>query len=156
MKNNNAKDDQTEKHINSIEEDEIEFPGGNKSSWLTSSIGYDKGINVRQVCSMASEIFLQTQLFPRIETQETVDEEKLVSLLVDFKRSRKDLDIEFEMAHVVARILSRFQCHLIDEADGTSPMISDPLSWELDVFFALAELDFQRIDEEVTKRLHFG
>lgn len=156
MKNNNVKDDQTEKHINSIEEDEIEFPVENKSSWLTSSISSDKGIHVRQGWSIASEIFLQSQLFPLIEKQEAVDEAKLVSLLVNFKKSRNDLDVDFEMAHVVARILSRFQCHMLNEADDMTSLISDPLSWELDVFFALAELDLQRIDEEVTNRLHFG
>jgi hypothetical protein len=105
---------------------------------------------------MVSEIFIQTQLFPLIENQETVDEAKLVRLLVDFKRSRKDLAIEFEMAQVMARILCRFQCYLINEADGTSSLISDPLSRELDVFFSLAELDFQRIDDEVRNQLHFG
>jgi hypothetical protein len=156
VKNKNVKGDQVEKRINIIGDQQVEFPMGNKPSWLTSSIGCDKSTHVRQGRSMASEIFVQTQIFPLIEDQETVDEAKLVSLLVDFKRSRKDLDIEFEMAQVMARILSRFQCHLINEADGTSSLVSDPLSKELEVFFALAELDFQRIDDEVRNQLHFG
>ena len=122
-------------------------------AWLGNALGLTEDARVSQTRSMSSELFLQTQLFPLIEHQEQVDRRTLVNLLVEFKRSRKDLDVGFEMANVMARILNRFQWYLVDEEDSTLNLPSDTLERELDLFISLAELDFKSIDEEVQARL---
>ena len=105
---------------------------------------------------MASEVFLQSQLFPLVDGQTQLDENTLVDLLVDFKRRRADLNVEFEISQVMARLLNRFQYHLIDDAEGTGPELPDALEQQLDLFARLADLDFERIDEAVRDRLRSG
>ena len=100
---------------------------------------------------MASEVFLKSCLFPRQENGEPLNEIVLVNLLVDFKQSRNDLDVDFEMAQIVARLLGRFQCYQVDGNDALP--ICDFLEQELNLFASLAELDFQYIDEAVRNRL---
>ena len=156
MKNKHGKGTPPLRPGNTVLDGQVEHPTGNKSSWLTGAIGLDEDTRVCQARSMASELFLQTRLFPLIERQAQVDKRTLVDLLVDFKHSRRDLDVEFEMAQVMARILSRFEHHLFDDTDGAQPFLSDSLEREMDLFTSLAELDFQGIDEEVWNRLHSG
>ena len=138
---------------NIIMVEQVEYGVGDKGAWLPSSLGLDEDTRLYQARAIASEIFLQTRLFPLIESGQPLDESLVVDLLVDFKRSRDDLDVEFEMAQVAARLLSRFQCHLIDEADSSLPLLSDSLEREMELFTALTELDFESIDATVRDRL---
>jgi hypothetical protein len=130
---------------------QVEYYPGPTDSWLRRVAGDDEETRTCQERSMASEVFLKSWLFPRQENREPLDESALVDLLVDFKQSREDLDVDFEMAQIVARLLGRFQCYQIDDNDAL--LLSDSLARELDLFASLAELDFQSIDETVRSRL---
>jgi hypothetical protein len=130
-------------------------PAG-RHTWLTGILGLDDEIRLCQARASASEVFLQTQLFPLIESGKQIEESIVIERLIEFQRSRREQEVEFEMAQVMARILSRFQYHLIDETEGAESVVSDSLESDLDLFTALAGLDFQRIDEEVRDRLHSG
>jgi hypothetical protein len=134
------------------------FASGTKSTWLPDTLGPDVNIRRSQERAMAAEVFLQTCLFPLAEEGSQPDETRLVDLLATFKRARRDLDNGFEMAHVTARLLNRLQCYMLDDPDPTQPLAleSDSLQRELALFTSLAELDFQRIDTAVRKRLHSG
>lgn len=103
---------------------------------------------------MAAEVFLQSCLFPIVEASLPVDETRLVDLLVDFRHLRPDLDDGFEMAHVSARLLSRFECFLIEDEGDPPVSLSDSMLHEIDLFGTLSDLDFQRIDRAVRERLH--
>ena len=124
-----------------------------RPSWLGSALGMNEDTRISQARSMSSELFLQTRLFPLLERRVPVDRQTLVDLLVEFKRSRKDLDVDFEIANVMARILNRLQWYLME--DETSPLgaSSDTLDRDLELLTCLADLDFQRIDAEVSDRL---
>lgn len=134
------------------------FRTGTKTTWITGAVRPDEHIRRSQERAMAAEVFLQSCLFPLAEAGSQPDETRLVDLLAAFKRARRDLDGSFEMAHVNARLLSRFQCYLLDDPDPNQPLAleSDSLQRELALFTSLAELDFQRIDTAVRKRLHSG
>jgi hypothetical protein len=154
MNNNNGKNeipirtgkDVLNKHVEAV-------PGHRRildgCSWLVSASHLDQDTNNFQARSTASEIFIQTKLFPLIESRSQIHEAILVDLLVDFKRSRIDLDVDFEISQVSANLLNRFQCHLMDDTD----IISDSLQRELDLFVLIADLDFHHIDDVVRNRL---
>jgi hypothetical protein len=132
----------------------VEHEAHYERSWLDISMGWDNRTRRIQERAMAAEVFLQSYLFPIAKTSLPVDQAQLVDLLVDFKRMRPDLDVGFEMAHVNARLLSRFECYLIDD-EGDSPVtVSDAMLHELDLYTSLADLDFQSIDLAVRERLH--
>jgi hypothetical protein len=138
-----------------LERQRDNFPDGSQS-WLDHSLGLDREALRSQKGAIAAELFLQTRLFPRLEEHQPINEQTLVDLLVDFKRSRGDCEVEFEMAQLAARLLSRFQCHLLDEDYSLPKLGSSALKRELDLFVSLAGLDFQRIDQAVRERLHSG
>jgi hypothetical protein len=133
-----------------------EYVPSGPRSWLAGVFGLDDDTRLCQARATASEVFLQTQLFPLVESGANIDEATIVDLLIDFKQSRGERAVEFEMAQVMARMLSRFQCHLLDETEGAPSVVSESLEREVDLFTALAGLDFQRIDEAVRERLHSG
>jgi hypothetical protein len=134
--------------------EQIEYRAGDRCAWLAGALGIDENTRLYQARAIASEIFLQTRLFPLIEGKQRLDEATVIDLLVGFKQSRDDLDVQFEMAQVMARLLGRFQCHLIDESDNSVPLVSDSLEREMELFIALSELDFEIIDVAVQDRLH--
>lgn len=148
MKNKNEEETRP---ANAVPGKQVEYYPGPADSWLKRVIGDDEETRTCQERAMASEVFLQSSLFPRQETGAPLDESALVDLLVDFKRSREDLNVDFEMAQVVARLLGRFQCYQIEDNDALP--LSDSLERELDLFTSLAELDFQSVDEAVRNRL---
>jgi len=133
--------------------DELPVAG---QSWLTRTLGLDQETRRSQKCAMAAEVFLKSRLLPWVEARQPIDEPTLVELMVDFGRSRGEGEVGFEMAQVIARLLSRFQHHLIDDADPSLPLLSNSLERELDLFTSLAPLDFQNIDEGVRDRLRSG
>jgi|KBSSwiStaDraftv2_1062776.scaffolds.fasta_scaffold377913_3 hypothetical protein len=126
---------------------------GKRRSWLSDDT---EEIRLSQARAAASEIFLQTRLLPLIERGQRLDEATLTDLLIEFKRSRGNQDVPFEMAQVTARVLSRFQCYWLDDLNGDPPSDADSLTREVDLLAALAPLDFQRIDEQVRERLQAG
>ena len=156
MKNKHDKDAQPLQSDNEVLDGQGERPTAGRPAWLGSALGIDEDTRFSQARSMSSELFLQTRLFPLIDRRAQIDRRTLVDLLVEFKRSRKDLDVGFEMANVMARILNRFQWHLVDDEDSALILPSDILDRELDLFTSLADLDFKSIDEEVQDRLHSG
>jgi hypothetical protein len=124
-----------------------------RESWL-DEMYHEKPRSQKR--AIAAELFLQTRLFPRVEEGQSLDEQILADLLVDFRRSYKAGDVQFEMAQVAARLLSRFQCHLLDDEHLSLPARSGALEREFELFTSLSALDFQRIDQTVRKRLHSG
>jgi hypothetical protein len=156
MKNKHDKGAQPLQSENEVLDGQGERSAIDRPSWLGNALGIDKDTRASQARSMSSELFLQTRLFPLIERQVQVDRQTLVDLLVEFKRSRKDLDVGFEIANVMARILNRFQWYLVDDEESNLTLPSDALEREFDLFTALADLDFKNIDEEVQDRLHSG
>ena len=138
-----------------LDEQMDDFPDA-RQSWLTRTLGLDQDTRRSQRCAMAAEVFLQTRLFPLVQERQPIDEQTLVELLVDFRRSRGEREMEFEMSQVIARLLNRFQHHLVDQADSSLPALSRSLERELGLFTLLAPLDFQSIDRAVRERLHSG
>lgn len=143
---------------NAVLDGGITYQRGDERSWLEATLGPDEHTRRSQQRAIAAEVFVQTRLFPLTEKGKPPDETNLVDLLAEFKRSRRDLDNGFEMAHVSARLLSRLQCYMLDDPDPDAPLAleSDSLQREMDLFTSLAEFDFQRIDTAVRKRLHSG
>ena len=134
-----------------------ENPPDDGRSLLRRVDGRDAEIQQQQARSRAAEVFLQTRLFPLAARRQSLDEQTLVDLLVEFKGSRARTEPAFEMAQVTARMLSRFQHYLLDdETEGRPPAVSDALRLELELLQGLARLDFQHIDEQVQARLHFA
>lgn len=156
MKNKHGKGARAPRPGNAAVDGQVEYSPNDRSAWLINTFDLEEATRSCQARSMASEIFLQTQLFPLAASRIQLDESRIVDLLVDFKRSRRDLDVNFEMAQVMARILSRFQCHLIDDLENSQPVLPDSLEMELNLFVSLADLNIQRIDLAVQDRLHSG
>lgn len=149
MKPKNGKTGRLYQPSNIILESQMEIPAPQRSSWLKSALGLDEETQVRQKLALAAEIFLQTALFPLIDRAEHIDEETLIELLIIFKRLHTELNTEFEMSQVTARLLHRFQCRLMDEGEPFLPPIADPPDRDVLCLTTLARLDFQRIDEAV-------
>jgi hypothetical protein len=150
----NGKDQQSYRPEDDADADgHVEYVAGYQRSWLDRATGRDESVVRSQERAVAAEVFLHSCLFPLAETSQNLDEATLVDLLVEFKRLRRDLDGEFQMAHISARLLSRFECYLIDDEDAT-PAVSDSAVREMDLFSSLADLDFQHIDVAVRERLH--
>lgn len=122
-------------------------------SWLETTVEQSKKTCQGQERAFAAEIFLKTSLLPLVESGQQPDEAQLVILLTDFKRARPDLNTEFEMAHIVARLLNHFQYFLLDDFNTDENAQSDAMRHEMDLFFTLEILNFQRIDSAVRERL---
>ncbi|SRR5258706_9187669 len=157
MKNKNEKNTLSSRTGKAVMDKQVEALLGSRRisdgcSWLASTLDLDQDTRSSQTRFVASEVFLQTRLFPLMDSPRQIDETTLVDLLVDFKRSRVDLNAGFEMSQVTANLLNRFQCHLIDDMD----IASAALERELELFTLLADLDFQRIDDTVRERLNSG
>lgn len=125
-----------------------------RQSWLDKSLGLDRETPRSQKRAIAAELFLQTRLLPRIEASQPIDERILVEQLVDFRRSYQEGDVYFEMAQVAVRLLSRFQCHLLDDEHVSLSARSLAVQRELELFTILGALDFQAIDTAVRERLY--
>jgi len=157
MKNKNEKNILFGRNGKAVMDNPVEAVPGRRRmsegrSWLASTLDFDQDTSNSRARSIASEVFIQTRLFPLMESHTQIDEAVLVDQLVNFKLSRGDLNADFEMQQVTANLLNRFQCHVIDDIDT----ISEALKRELDLFTLLADLDFQRIDDSVRERLNSG
>ena len=124
-----------------------------KQSWLDATVEQSKRARQGQERSFAAEIFLRTSLLPHMESNQPPDEALLVMLLVDFKRARPDLNPEFEIAHIIARLPNHFQYFLIDDLCMDTNTQPAALQHEIVLFNFLEALDFQSIDSAVRKRL---
>ena len=156
MNPKSGKDQQSLRLENAVLDGGMAYSAGDAHSWLRDTLGLDVTTRLCQQRAHEAEVFLQTQLFPLAEAGKRPDESKLVELLVDFKQSRPDPKNGFEMAQLSARLLSRFQCYLLDDLNDPLALGSDSFEREMELFTSLADLDFQRIDTAVRERLRSG
>lgn len=156
MKTKNEKSSRALSPENPILDRQFDDDPNARQSWLDKSLGLDSETPRNQKRAIAAELFLRTRLLPRIEANQPVNEPILVEQLVDFRRSCKEGDVYFEMSQVAVRLLSRFQCHLLDDQHFSLAAPSAALQRELELFTILAALDFQAIDIAVREQLYSG
>lgn len=156
MNPKSGKDQPSIRLENAVLDGGMAYRTGDAHSWLRDTLGLDVNTHRSQQRAREAEVFLQTHLFPLAEAGKPPNESKLVDLLVDFKRSRPNQTNGFEMAQLSARLLSRFQCYLLDDFDDPLALGSDSLEREMELFISLASFDFQRIDTAVRERLRSG
>ncbi len=126
-----------------------------RNYWLESMLGNNENALNRQYRSLRSEIFLQTILYKCVERQEIIDTEKLVDLLIRFKRTISGPGRDFEIANVQGRIMNHFQNHsaVINAGSQNS---SSMLDIDLHLFTILSTLDLKAIDNRVAELVREG
>ena len=149
MKSKNGKTGRMYQPANIILDGQMEAVTPVRFSWLAGALGLDEDTRVHQRRALAAELFLQTSLFPLLDRAETIDEDKLIKLLILFKHAHPDLNTEFEMSQVSARLLHRFQCRFLNDEEEAGPPVNELQDRDTLCLIALASLDFQRIDEAV-------
>jgi hypothetical protein len=124
-------------------------------SWLKSTLVKEVDSLLCQYRSLYAELFLQSILYPFVDDGSTIDEETLVNLLVDYKKSLSGFEPDFELSNVLANILNHFQCYSADEV-SMQLVYSEALNRDLRLFTMLSELDQKAVNQMVLKLIKTG
>ncbi|MBI5963742.1 MAG: hypothetical protein HY863_09735 [Chloroflexi bacterium] len=123
------------------------------SRWLKVAIGEDLETREHQANCLVSENFLQTQLYPLVDSDAEFNVTLLVELLVEYKRNIKQAGRDFELSNVVGSILNRFELYSGGNANNTLSQEFEMLNKDVTLLEILSEMDLQTVDMLVKQRI---
>lgn len=121
--------------------------------WLKSAVGEDATAMAHQIRMQQAEHFLLTVLHPLADSRTTIDEDKIVQLLLQYLKSAPFMGNELKISHVLGTILNRLDCYSIENL-GTEHASSDVLWKDLNLLEILGNLDIKAVDMRVAEQMY--
>lgn len=123
------------------------------SRWLKVALGEDPEALKHQERCLASENFLQTQLYPLVDREVEFNVTLLVDLLVEYKKNTRHAGWDFEISNVFGTILNRFELYSAGNANVAWSADFEMLDKDVTLLEILSEMDLQIVDRLVRQRM---
>lgn len=123
------------------------------SRWLKAALGEDPEALKHQEHCLASENFLQTQLYPLVDREVKFNIALLVNLLVEYKKNTQHAGWDFEISNVIGTILNRFELYSAGNPNVAWSEDFEMLDKDVTLLEILSEMDLQTVDRQVKQRM---